>query len=383
MSRLRVAILGAFVFPAPRGSQAFAREQAEALVRAGVDVEVVSYGMSSDDDTNPRGLSFATRSIGPPLRPRSARSGLHAAKPFADMALALRLRRLHRKRPFDVVLAHNAEAALVAKLARRLGGPPVVYVAHTLFEEELSAYVPGIDQDRLARIGRRIDRAAARAGLGTLALSDAAASRLAAHAETPVEVQPPGVALRQPTTNAELDRVCTAHALIPGEYLLYTGNLDVYQELPVLDRIAAELPELPVVVATHEAPPKRLEYTRMHAVHPDEVRPLLQGARLFLTPRKRSGGFPIKLANAMEAGCPILAREGQAVTLGHEHNAFLVAPDASPDDFVVAARKLLDQPAFGRALGMQARNTAQLYHDWDVIAQKTLRFVDTLLTRGR
>ena len=122
MSDLRVAILGAFRFPAPRGSQAYAREQADALVRAGVDVTVVSYG----GDTNPRELGFTTRTIAPPLRPRSDRSGFHAAKPFADMALALRLRAQHRKRPFDVVLAHNAEAALVARLARKLGGPPVV-----------------------------------------------------------------------------------------------------------------------------------------------------------------------------------------------------------------------------------------------------------------
>ena len=216
-----------------------------------------------------------------------------------------------------------------------------------------------------------------------LALNDATATRLSEHSAAPIEVQPPGVSVRAPATNALLDRVCTAHALVPGEYLLYTGRTEAQNELPVLDRIAAELPELPVVVATDATTTPALEYTRVHTVPRAEVRPLLQGARMFLTPQRRVGGFPRKLAHAMEAGCPILARDGQAGTLAHEHNAFLVSPDANADDFVIAVRKLLEAPAFGRALGMQARNTAQLYHDWDVIANDTLRFVDELLSRAR
>ncbi len=379
MAAMRVALLGAFLFPAPRGSQAFVREQAEALQRAGADVTLVSYGGRGD----PRALPFVVRSIAPPLRPRSSRSGIHAAKPLADLALALRLRALHRQRRFDVVLAHNVEAALVARMARRLGGPPVVYVAHTLFEQELSAYLRGLSDARTAALGRRLDHAAVRGSLGTLALGELAAERLAGIAAPPPELVPPGIHTRPPEPDAEVARVCAEHALAPGEYLLYAGNLDAYQDLASLDAIAAELPELPVVVATHDTAGPTLEYARVHRVPPEDVRALLQAARLFVAPRKRAGGFPIKLLNAMEAGCPILAREGQAATLEHEHNAFLLAPDAREDDFVAAARKLIDAPAFARALGMQARSTAELHHDWDVLARRTLRFVEASLARGR
>jgi glycosyltransferase involved in cell wall biosynthesis len=216
-----------------------------------------------------------------------------------------------------------------------------------------------------------------------LAVSDETATRLASHTDAPVEVQPPGVAVRALDPEAEIARTCAKHALVPGQFVLYTGNLDAYQDLPLLDAFAAELPELPVVVATHETQAHRLEYARVHSARADEVRTLLQGARLFLAPRARRGGFPIKLLNAMEAGCPILAREGQTTTLAHEHNALLVAPDAPAGDFVTAARKLVEAPAFARALGMQARHTAELHHDWDVIAKQTLRFAEALLTRER
>jgi hypothetical protein len=64
----------------------------------------------------------------------------------------------HRQFEFEAVLAHNAEAALVALAARRLTGVPVVYVAHTILRYELSAYGPPQWARGLDRVGESIDR---------------------------------------------------------------------------------------------------------------------------------------------------------------------------------------------------------------------------------
>lgn len=378
MTALRLALLGAFQFPAPQGSQAFAREQAEALTRAGVEVTFLSYGCEE-----PVPLPFETRRVSPNVAPHTYRSGFHPRKPLADLALARNLVALQRSRRFDAVLAHNVEAALVARLAHAFGGPPFVYIAHTLFEQELSAYIQHIDADRIARFGLHIDRAAAASTLGTLAVSEIAAERLRDTSPGPIAVLPPGVPITAACSTDDIAKACAALDLVPGEFWLYAGNLDRYQDLALLDQIAAEAPEFPMIIATHAHEPHTLAFARVHRIARDAARPLLHGARAFVAPRRRTGGFPIKLVNAMEASCPIVTREGQASTLAHDHNALLVPADAGVDAFVEALDALSQAPAKARALGMQARNTAAMHHDWDLIAKRTLRFVEAGLARAR
>ena len=45
---LVIVLVGAFAFPAPQGSQVFARDQATALARAGAEVSVICYGHGED-----------------------------------------------------------------------------------------------------------------------------------------------------------------------------------------------------------------------------------------------------------------------------------------------------------------------------------------------
>src|SRR3990172_8207122 len=90
MQSLRLALVGAFAFPAPLGSQRFFAEQADALRTAGAEGERFTYAAA-----------------GPPLR------GFDRRKLSADRALARALLTAHRARAFDAVLAHNAEATLI------------------------------------------------------------------------------------------------------------------------------------------------------------------------------------------------------------------------------------------------------------------------------
>ncbi len=366
---LRLASLAAFPFPAPQGSQVFAREQARALERAGAAVTVVCYGRGSgtapDDVALERSPAW--------LSPRSLRAGPNVAKPLADAALVATYVAAHRKQPFDLALAHNVEAAFVALAARPLLRVPVLYVAHTLMRHELSSYGPATLRPALDRAGETLDHSIARRADGVMVLCEAAAKQLGSLARGPLALIPPGLAPAPPPAAGEVARVCAAHGLAPGAFALYAGNPDGYQSLDTLRRAAPLLPELPVAVATHAGPvAERGPLHWLAVADAREARALLHGARIALLPRRAPGGFPIKLLNYMEAARPIVAREGLVGSLVHGLNAQLVPPDATPGAFVAAIRALLADPARARRLGEAARATLETQHAWPELARRTL-----------
>ena len=115
---LRLALLGAFPFPAPFGSQRYFAAQATALADAGADVTLCCYG-SGSGACDPR-IDIVRGAAA--FSPRRVRPGPALAKPVADLALGWAFRAVARERDFDAVLAHNVEAAAIALAARSLGG---------------------------------------------------------------------------------------------------------------------------------------------------------------------------------------------------------------------------------------------------------------------
>jgi len=373
MSELRVALLGAFSFPAPQGSQVFAADQARALARAGARVSLFCYGRGVG--ATPEGVEILR--IPAALSPRSYRSGLHPAKPFADAALLRRLAGAARARRIDAVLAHNAEAASVALRAR---AAPTLYVAHTLFEEELGSHLPAALEapfaPALARLGARIDRGVARRVDASIALTAHAAERLGRIATGPVALIPPGVERQPPPQAGEVRAACARHGLEPGGFAIYAGNLDRYQDLETLRAAAARLASRSFVVATHARPRSDLAPLRILRVDAGEARSLTHAAALAVAPRRRRGGFPIKLLNYMEASRAIVAREAQAHTLRSGCNALLVGREAGVEAFARAIESLFRDPARADALGRAARATLEREHDWQRLAQRTLALVE-------
>nr|MCS5635677.1 glycosyltransferase family 4 protein [Myxococcota bacterium] len=205
----RLAVIGAFAFPYHQGSQLFLAGQARALADAGARPSILCYGRGVGD--GPEGIerispreSFAPRALG---------SGLHWGKPLADAALLAAGRRAARRarqagRPFDFVLAHNAEAAAIALASRRSFRAPVVYVAHTLWRHELSAYLPAAWTGRAEGLGGRIDRFVARHADGVIALAEETRTALGPDAASPVAVIPPGFEAGVPPSPPQIAEVC-------------------------------------------------------------------------------------------------------------------------------------------------------------------------------
>jgi glycosyltransferase involved in cell wall biosynthesis len=359
MPPLRLALLGAFTFPAPLGSQRFFAEQAEALAAAGSEVERFTYAAA-----------------GATLR------GFDPRKLAADRTLGRRLLAAHRTRPFDAVLAHNAEAALVALALKRRLACPVVYVAHTLWAEELESWCPPRLEPAARAVGRALDRALARRADALLVLSEAARRALAPEANGPLACIPPGHTPEIPPAADAVASACARHRLTPDGFALYAGNLDRYQALGVLDAAAARQPGLPVVLATHDARGARFRRLRVIEVGSvEEMRCLVHGAALALLPRQSLGGFPIKLLQCMQAGRAIVARRGVADTLVHGESGWLLPDDAGPDDFAAAIRALAHDPGLRARLGGAAQLLLAKHHAWPARAEQTLALVGTALSR--
>jgi glycosyltransferase involved in cell wall biosynthesis len=398
-------LLGAFAFPYPQGSQIFFAQQARDLGEAGAQPVLLCYGSGVGAAPD------AIERIPSPKRlaPRVMGSGPQWGKPLADLALlgtwlraARRARR--RGRPFDFVLAHNVEAAAIALASRRATRTPVVYVAHTLLGHELSAYLPERHAGEAARTGQQIERAIVRRADGVIVLSGAAHRALSPHAPGEVALIPPSFHARPAPDPAHQARTCRRHGLSPGRYALYSGNLDRYQDLDLLAAATRRLPASsdPVVVASHAPPspaptplapgretprPAQLRHVRVGDF--EEMRSLIHGAGCLVAPRRRIGGFPIKLLNYMEARRPIIAFAGAAPGLKHGESAWLIeetgsateTADRMADAMAKSLTAVFAVPALGRHLGAGARHQLEAQHSGRLIGAKTVDYLSGLARR--
>jgi glycosyltransferase involved in cell wall biosynthesis len=374
---VRIAIVGAFPFPLPQGSQVYCAEQAGALRAAGAEPVLVVYGSGAGElPRAARGLPIVR--VARALSPRRLGSGPTATKPLADLALAAALVRAHQGRRFDAVLAHNAEAALAALAARPLLRRPIVYVAHTLWRHELASYAPARLARRaaapLARVGAALDAALARRCDGVIALAPAAVRALGPRACGPLALLPPALAPGPDPAPDAVAAACARHGLAPAGFALYAGNLDRYQELGELAAAAART-RAPVVVATHAAGRAPAPLRTARVADPAEVRLLAFGAGVALLPRRAPGGFPVKLLNYLEARRAVIARRTVAEELADGASARLLPDDADPAAWAAAIDALLADPAEAARLGAGGRAQLERAHDPATLARETLSFL--------
>ena len=371
-----IALLGAFPFPLAQGSQRYFADQARALENAGARVTAITYGSGAgrapDDIALRRTPAWAS--------PKYLGSGFAARKPLAALSLARILLQSHRAHGFDAVLAHNAEAALAALGARARGGPPVVYVAHTLWHEELPSHLPvRVPPSVGPTLGAALDRLCARRADGVLVLTETARAALAPHARGPVACIPPGWRPEPVPSAAEIREACTRKGLEPGGYVVYAGNVDRYQGLALLDEAAAALPELPCVVVTHAHRPTHFGALRsVHVSAPRDSRALVLGATCVAVPRRVAGGFPLKLLDAMEASRAIVGHTDVLSGLRHGESAWCLPPGAGAAQWAASLASLHRDAPLRERLGAGARTVLEAEHAWPKLADRTLQLVASL-----
>lgn len=364
-------MVAASPFPYPQGSQVLIGQLAAAMRRRGHQVRLVTYqcglgqspaGVQIQRIRTIRGL--ATTQAGPSWR-----------KPLLDLLLAGELLQVARRWQPDVVHTHNFEGLLAALFVRWLTGMPVVHHIHNAMGLELHTYFGS----RLGRwlggiVGRWVDARLLRRADYCIVLKEAAVVYFRQRDVTRLQVIPPGIDFEP----GDAARARARQHLGDRPLILYSGNLDRYQDLDLLlrafERVAAARTDACLVLSTNAAPYRWQAQVRAMGLERqivvsqtddfDAVRDLLAAADVAVCPRTVCLGFPIKLLNYMAAGKAIVASAGSACGLRHLENGWVV-DDGDAAGIAQAIITLLEDRDLAHRLGERARQTAQTEYTWE------------------
>ena len=418
---MRLLLVGAFAYPHHQGSQVYFQEQAIALRAAGVEVELLTYGRWDDappsDPERWRALDgFVHHTLPRKARPRSMAAGPSLAKPRADLALRRALNdaiasKGHSIASFDVVLTHNVEACVISSTSRVKGAGsrvPIIYCVHTLMRHELSAYlksfkISDFENDASATersssrvkecidaFGSQVDRLAARRSDGWIALTQSAERVMRESSPRPGAIIAPPL----PDPRHRFFDDLTDVEIPAAPFFLYSGNLDGYQELHLLEAATTQLatrgvaaPRILVASFDEGVTDAARSWPRgMVARHVDseaEMQALTRAARATIIPRRAVGGFPIKLANSLALGTPAIAFYDRE--WGLEDGVEVRVADASrpAEGLANAIAELASDEDLAQEMGVNARARYEAAHLPAVTADQTLGLIEEVRTAAR
>ncbi|MCK5861151.1 MAG: glycosyltransferase family 4 protein [Candidatus Hydrogenedentes bacterium] len=355
--KLRIAMVGACPYPAPQGSQVFMRNTAQCLQHAGHEVHLVVYGYGVGTDHSGLRIHRAARL---PFATKTA-PGPSIAKPFQDITLTYALHRVIEKHHIQVVCAHNYEALFAALLTRKR---PLIYFAHNAMSDELPYFLhhPNITEE----IGNFLDRRFPHRADAVIAPHRRLAGHLVVRGceQDQVNVVPPPIEA-QWFDPSPLDTSSTPP-------VIYTGNLDAYQNLPLLfdamKLVRNKRPETRLIIATAEKA-KGLDAEIAPIMGFDTLYRFLAQDAVFAAPRVSWSGYPIKMLNAMAAGKAVVACESAAYPITHEETG-LIVPDNDVHAYAAALLQLIENPNLRARLGAKARETILEKHHPEAVARQ-------------
>lgn len=350
-----IAMAAACPYPAPQGSQVLITGTATALRDAGHDVHLVTYGYGVGDP--PEGITI--HGCANAFGATRLRAGPTFTKPFNDWNLLRTLRKVVRDTNADIIHAHNYEALAISL---RVGGCPVVYHAHNLLVDELPHYFGGMRW--AARAGRFADKRYPKRASAVIALHDAQAKALKS-----AGVDSDRIAVVPPPINADVFRSDREYSDHPK--IVYTGNLDAYQNLPFLAEVFAYVRKhnhyAECVVATNDPRPVPFA-TRVDTPDFESIRSVLRDDIILVSPREAESGYPMKILNGMAAGLPVIAVESVCGPIRNGETGF--ATPANIAEFGDAVLRLMDDPQLRGNIGINAREYVQQHHTPEVIAKQ-------------
>jgi 1,2-diacylglycerol 3-alpha-glucosyltransferase len=371
----KIAMVAASPFPYPQGSQVLIGQLAAALHRRGHQVRLVAY--HSGIGQPPEGVPVQRIRSLPGLG--TTRAGPSWRKPLLDLLLAWELLRVVREWEPDVIHVHSFEGGLAAFFVRWLAGVPVVYHVHNAMGLELHTYF----RSRLGRwagrvVGRWVDSHLPRRADYCILLNDRAVDYFRQQGVKRLQVVSPGIDFEPG------DAARVRQQLGDGPLILYSGNLDHYQDLHLLLEafrlLADDRPDSRLIMSTNAAPApwqaraEAMGIGRQTIFIPTDdfgvVRDLLAAADVAVCPRRTCLGFPIKLLNYMAAARAIVVSAGSACGLRHLENGWVV-DNGDIAGMAAAIATLLDDPALARRLGESARRTVLREHTWDRAVEAT------------
>jgi glycosyltransferase involved in cell wall biosynthesis len=347
LAKLKIAVVAAVPFPTLQGSQVVVRQFCESLSKRDHEVHLVIYGYGQF----PYSPEFRIHRIRDFPWYRSFRSGPTLMKLLFDLLLLFRLWRVCRLHEVQLISAHNYEAAALSAIVGKVSGIPVVYHSHGLLSEELPTYFTNsLLRGFARRFGLFFDRYAPRVVACNLVLAEeekAILQRFGIPSER-IKVIPPGIFLEDFNIPEVPERS-------PDPRIIYAGNLDSYQNLPLVlktfKKVIAKLPEakLLIISAGDFAVLKKLaeglaigdKIEFVNASSFEQTLATLVTGDIALSARSLRGGFPIKVLNYIAVGLPVVAFKSSAMAVKHLHNGY-VARDRDLEDYARGMIMLLN-----------------------------------------
>lgn len=339
--------IAACPFPAPRGSQVLIAGAASGQAAVGHRVAIACY--ANGEGTPPPGVEI--------IRGRAvpfafSGSGPHPSKLLANGALIHAIRRWCGSERPDVIVAHNVEGPILARIAGVRA--PVLWEVHTRMGAELPTFLPGTGS-----LGNVLDRAAASYSDAVITLSDAGASWLRTLHHR-VVIAPPGIDIAE-LAQADPARARRRWKLDDRMWVAYAGNDDPYQDLPLLLDAMARCPGIGLLLVTAGdwqvrcvqagIEPERLRCVQTNSLtdHLDAI----AACDIAASPRTVCLGFPMKLLNHAGLGRPTVAAGDSARPMPG-----VVATRGTAESFATAIQGLAESPDLRTRLGNEARAAA-------------------------
>jgi glycosyltransferase involved in cell wall biosynthesis len=307
------------------------------------------------------GLTITPVELHEPLRTRAGLGRLRQERRYGQ-ALA---RQIEEIRP-DVVLSvpSSLDGQKAALAAARSVGAGFVFWLQDIYSEAigrlLARRIPGggrLAAWRFAGLEGRLLREAD----AVVAISDDFRGHLERWGveEARVHVQPNWAPLDAVRPGSKDNAWAREQGLDRGSVVLYAGTLGRKHDPGLLQLLAAELPDVTVVVVAEGAGVERLRASanlRLLPLQPAErLSEVLATADVLVALLEPDAGIfsvPSKVLTYLTAGRPILAAvpaANQAARAIGDANAGRVVEPGDPDDFVKAARELLASTGLGEA----------------------------------
>ena len=337
--RYKIAMVAACPFPTTQGSQVFIRQLTEALLDRGHEVHIVTYHFGEGPVANGSTIHRIPQII--PYR--KFRAGPAWRKPFLDMLLALKLLQVVRKYKIDIIHAHNYEAALAGFMVRFVTGRPVLFHTHGVMGDELHTYFRNdISRFIAKKAAVFLDTFVSRLSDRIIAISPETLSFFGGGicSCSKIEYIPPGISYPELKAENKIN-VREKFKLSNVPLILYTGNLDHYQNLELLIKsfriVVKNIPSARLVFLTHCETVYYKELCAEEGILENVVfikdrsfkllQSLLDEADVAVLPRTSWSGFPIKLLNYMAAGKAVVVCKGSAKCIDHMVDGLKVSDD--------------------------------------------------------
>lgn len=355
---LRLALVAGCPYPVPQGSQVFIKENALALRKMGNDVHLIVYGYG----TGPTNEDINIHRTPNLVNYRNTASGPSIKKAILDLIMTKTVREVCRTYQIQVLFAHNYEGLLIALLS---GFRPIIYHAHNAMSDELPYYFNRFT-NTIRSLGKILDKTLPQKADYVVVPHEKLAAHLILRGckKSKVRVIPPPIDV----SNFPISKI--NREKVPP--ILYTGNLDKYQNLDLLFRafkkVKKEIKEARLIIGTyHEIQIEDAEVVSVKNF--DSLRKLLSEDSIMAIPRISWSGYPVKMLNAMASGKPIVCCKGSAYGITSGENGIIV-PNNDENEFAKALITLIKEPELREKLGKKARETVEKVHNPQIVGEQ-------------